>query len=121
MAAAASSEGPEALVRRFWRRVFDERDLTAAWEMLTADFRCRKFPRRSLRQGHVAGEVALQGRRQRLDEVVGARGGQRLQLQHVAVISRLTSREATSAPRASRSPAGRRHRSRAPRRPRGRR
>jgi hypothetical protein len=39
MAAAASSEGPEALVRRFWRRVFDERDLTAAREMLTADFR----------------------------------------------------------------------------------
>jgi predicted ester cyclase len=41
MAAAASSEGPEALVRRFWRRVFDERDLTAAREMLTADFRWR--------------------------------------------------------------------------------
>jgi predicted ester cyclase len=41
MAAAASGEGPEALVRRFWRQVFDERDLTAAREMLTADFRWR--------------------------------------------------------------------------------
>jgi hypothetical protein len=41
MAAAVSSQGPEALVRRFWRRVFDERDLTAAREMLTADFRWR--------------------------------------------------------------------------------
>ena len=39
--AAASGEGPEALVRRFWRQVFDERDLTAAREMLTADFRWR--------------------------------------------------------------------------------
>jgi predicted ester cyclase len=40
MAAAASSEGPEALVRRFSRRVFDARDLTAR-AMLTADFRWR--------------------------------------------------------------------------------
>ena len=39
--AAASGEGPEALVRRFWRQVFDERDLTAAPEMLTADLRWR--------------------------------------------------------------------------------
>ena len=41
MAAAAPGEGPETLVRRFWRQVFDERDLTAAREMLTADFRWR--------------------------------------------------------------------------------
>jgi hypothetical protein len=39
--AAAAAAGPEALVRRFWRQVFDERDLTAVREKLTADFRWR--------------------------------------------------------------------------------
>jgi predicted ester cyclase len=41
MAAEASTEGPEALVRRFWQQVFNERDLAAARELVTADFRWR--------------------------------------------------------------------------------
>ena len=41
MAAEGSVEGPEALVRRFWRQVFDERDLSAARELVTPDFRWR--------------------------------------------------------------------------------
>jgi predicted ester cyclase len=41
MAEQASIEGPEALVRRFWRQVFNERNLTAARELLTTDFRWR--------------------------------------------------------------------------------
>jgi predicted ester cyclase len=41
MAGQVSVEGPEALVRRFWRQVFDERNLPAARELVTPDFRWR--------------------------------------------------------------------------------
>jgi predicted ester cyclase len=41
MAGQGSVEGPEALVRRFWRQVFDQRNLPAARQLVTADFRWR--------------------------------------------------------------------------------
>lgn len=41
MTGQASVEGPEALVRRFWRQIFDERNLPAARGLVTPDFRWR--------------------------------------------------------------------------------